>query len=93
MHNSFTISEDAGKYIAVSHNFEEAVGEGSSEQEAITAMARKIIYIRDNDPKTFERNIRDRIAQGLECKCGHKLEEPPLGVYGGPKIKIHSGRN
>jgi hypothetical protein len=90
MHNSFTVSEDAGKYVAVSHNFE-VIGEGASEYEAITTMSRKIIYIRDNDPKTFERNIRDRIAQGLECKCGHKLEEPPLGVYGGPKIKIHSG--
>jgi|1_EtaG_2_1085319.scaffolds.fasta_scaffold00841_13 uncharacterized protein YoaH (UPF0181 family) len=74
-HNTFDINEiDAGKYEAKSHNFPECVAEGESPGEAIDLMNRKIMYIKDNQPAVYKKNIEDRVSKGLACKCGVKLD-------------------
>jgi len=81
MHNSFDVNKlSGGQYEAISHNFSNVIGIGDTEQEAIDNMDRQIIYFADNNPKEFQKLIRQRINSGLECGCGKKLEGEPLGV-------------
>lgn len=82
MHNSFTVTESAGTYTATSHNFNIS-GSASTEMEAIKAMKRAVQYYADNDPVGFKKKIKERTDRGLECLCGVKLTEKPIGFYKG----------
>jgi len=77
MANSFDIEESNGEYTATSHNFPDCVGVGKTEDEAILAMSRKILYIKDNDKPRYKAVVRKQIEAALE------RGEVPLRVVGG----------
>lgn len=79
MHNTFDLNPSGNKWVAQSHNFTDCVGEGKTKEEAIQKMNQKIIYFKDNFPKQFKQNIKNRLKNNLECLCGHPLTETPLG--------------
>lgn len=80
MHNTFTVSFENNKFVSRSHNFPDIYGEGATDNESLEDMNRKIIYFKDNNPKQFVKNIRDRVAGGLECNCGYQLTDTVLAA-------------
>lgn len=84
-HNSFDVVETDGKFVATSHNFPECVGRGKTREIAIDQMDRAIIYLKDNDPKRYIKNVKARLEHGLECGCGLPLEGQVMGVIGTPR--------
>lgn len=81
MHNSFDVKLHLGLFEATSHNFPNCVGKGGTEKDALADMDRKIIYLADNYPMEFGSSCQERAKHGLECACGVKLKEAPLGIY------------
>ena len=87
-HQTFDLDKDAsGKWRATSHNFPSISVEANSDQAAIIMLNRAICHYRDNNPQEYKKNIKHRIKTGLECMCGHKLEEPAISIYTGTKIQ------
>lgn len=83
MHKTYDVKKVGDKYESKSHNFPEFTGVGDTEDRAIKSMNDFIVYYSDNDPLTFTKRIRDRVNSGLECGCGFKLTEKPIGFYKG----------
>lgn len=91
-HNSFDLVWKGNRFVATSHNFPECVGEARKKEDAIDLMDRKIIYLKDNEPKRYIKNLRDRIENGLECGCGKTLDGQIMGVIGTPNLRRNNGR-
>lgn len=86
MHNSYDVEQKNTTYVVRSHNFPEVVATGSTVNEALNYMSRRIDYIKDNEPLRFFKNLQDRKDKNLECMCGQPLTEKPLGFYADGKI-------
>lgn len=81
MHNTFEVKKFEDCYKCQSHNFPEFIGEGKTEDDAISSMSGKIAYYAKNKPMAYNKRIKTRMDAGLYCMCGVKLEEPALGIY------------
>jgi hypothetical protein len=86
-HNSFDLVPDLDKsgWSAVSHNYPHITGDGATEEAAVEALHRALVYFADNDPLAFHAGIRRRRAAGLECGCGYaspRVADPPMGFMG-----------
>lgn len=75
--NSFTVTEEKGRFKCQSHNLDDCIGFGRTELDARNDMVRKLEYVRDNDPvrwsSMLKKQRKDLIAKG----------EVPLIVYNG----------
>lgn len=87
-HNTFTITPTGvGQYACKSHNFPHISGVGKTPDEAWDNMNRQLTYMADNHKQVFQKNIKDRLAKGLKCNCGIKLDEKPIAVLDGQKLR------
>lgn len=84
IHNTFDIkvpTKDNELYVASSHNFPGVEGTGPTETEAVRAMDRRIIYLRDNHPAQLDKWIKERRARDVTCLCGFKAEGDTGAIY------------
>lgn len=85
MHNSFDLKEvGPNQWTASSHNFPDITASGSDPKQAVANLNRAIIYFKNNDPKAYQKQIKERLQRGWECACGEPLkpEDLVIGVWG-----------